>query len=124
MYIPWLFKKKNRGRDRPPIFKKEWKVYCKNCVHFFKKLNDMYYMNREEYPVPNPVPIQNRQSHYKHHVECRHPENLKDIVTRHDCFDEVRVSTHKNICSPRNLNHSNDCHWFSAKEEDEPDWEK
>jgi hypothetical protein len=120
--LPWAWKSK--GRVTPLTYKKK-KVYCKNCEYFFKKLNDMYYMNREEYPVPNPVRIQNRQSHYKHHVTCSHPENLKEIVTRHDCFDEVRVSTRTNVCSPRNLNHDNDCHWFAAKEEEEePDWEK
>jgi len=124
MYIPWLWKRKSKSRDQHIPFKNKWKVYCNNCEYFFKKLNDMYYMNREAFPCPNPVPIQNRQSHYKHHVTCSHPENLKEIVTHRDCFDEVRVSTHTNVRSPRNINMKNDCHWFKAKGEVEADWEK
>lgn len=104
-----------------PAIKKKEKVYCKKCKYFNKKLNDMYYLNREIYPWPNPIPIQCRQSSYKHDVECTHPDNHKEHVSYHDAYDEVRKSTFTNVRSPRSLNYSNDCHWY--KEKDAPDWE-
>jgi fatty acid desaturase len=105
-----------------PLKKK--KVYCKECKHFFSKLNDMYYMNSEAYPVPNPIPIHTRQSHYKHHVVCNHPDNHKEHVEYVQSYDEIRERRYKDVKSPRNLNYSNDCFWFTKKEETEPDWEK
>jgi len=121
----WWFKnKRNTGRLRPPaIYKKEWKVYCKKCEYFFRKPNDMYYMNDDAYPSPNPIPPSCRQGTYRWHVECHHPDNLKEHVEYMECYDEVRERRYKNTRSPRSLNYHNDCHWFK-KNEEEPDWEK
>jgi hypothetical protein len=81
-------------------------------------------MNTDNYPTPNPIPSACRGSTYKWHVECHHPENHKEKVTYIECFDEVKENKYKDVKSPRTLNYNNDCHWFTKKEEEEPDWEK
>lgn len=122
--MPW--KKKSKGRSRHlPVYKEDWNVYCKKCKYFFRKMNDLYYLNTSQHPVPNPVPMGCRQSSYKWHVECHHPDNTKLHEEQIVSFDEVRIRRYKNEQSPRSLNYNNDCHWFKKKEEeDEPDWEK
>jgi hypothetical protein len=104
---------------------KKEKVYCKKCEYFFRKPNDMYYMNSDAYPSPNPIPLSCRNGTYKWHVECHYLDNQKEHVEYVECYDEVRERRYKDVKSPRTLNYNNDCFWFKKKkEEDEPDWEK
>lgn len=121
--LPWAWKKKNRGRDRPPVYKEKWKVYCMECEYFERKMNDWYYMNRIPFPQ-NPIPMDSRQSDWKWIDQCNSPENHKEIVTYHDTHAEREEIRRKNTRTASSINRDNDCHWFKKKEEDEPDWEK
>jgi len=120
----WGFGKKKRLTPMSSFtFPIRDKVYCKECKHFNRKINDWYYMNREPFPTPNPIPVASRQSDWKWIDQCLHPENQKEVVTYHDNYAEREERRHKNTRRPSTINQDNDCHWYE-KSADEPDWEK
>lgn len=125
----WGFKKSKHRRRTTELsvynYKEEWKVFCKDCKHFHRKMNDWYYLNNEPFPVPNSIPVSSRSSEMKWISQCLHPDNHKTIITYRETYAEREEIKTKNTRRPSCLNMNNDCTMYEKKHEEkeaEPLW--